>query len=115
LLNEEKGPEQALSVILRKETIFPTSSLQMDKGEIYMSLGMTCQSYSAWLLASQMSPKLFRPHYMLAKSYYEQGNYEKACHHARIILDRRPQHYTPEIYYMRKEIEKMDICGKTKN
>jgi tetratricopeptide (TPR) repeat protein len=112
LLNEESKPEQALSVILRRETIFPTSSLQMNKGEIYRSLEMTWQSDSAWLLASKMSPKLFRPHYMLARSYYEQGNYEKACRHALIVLDRRPQHYTPEIYYMRKEIEKMNICEK---
>jgi O-antigen ligase len=112
LLKEENKPEQALPVILRMETIFPSSSLQMDKGEIYSSLGMIRQSDSAWLLASKMSPKLFRPHYMLAKSYYEQGDYEKACRHARIVLERRPQHYTPEIYYMRKEIEKMGICEK---
>jgi O-antigen ligase len=112
LLKEENKPEQALPVILRKETVFPSSSLQMDKAEIYRSLGMIRQSDSAWLLASKMSPKLFRPHYMLAKSYCEQGYYEKACRHARIVLERRPQHYTPEIYYMRKEIEKMEICEK---
>jgi O-antigen ligase len=112
LLKEENRPEQALPVILRMETVFPSPSLQMEKGEIYSSLGMIRQSDSAWLLASRMSPKLFRPHYMLAKSYYEQGDYEKACRHARIVLERRPQHYTPEIYYMRKEVEKMRICEK---
>ncbi|MDR3246053.1 MAG: O-antigen ligase family protein [Prevotellaceae bacterium] len=109
LLADEK-PEQALILFLRQETIFPSSSQQMDKGKAYHLLEMTQQADSAWLLASKMMPELVRPHYMLAKSYYDRHEYEKACYHANIVLNRKPKVYTPEVYYMRKDMEKMAVC-----
>ena len=107
VLGKEEQYDEALIICKRLEDCYPNSRQQIMKGEIYYSLHFYGEAHQAWILASEMVPVLVKPHYLLAKSYYREREFEKAQVHARCIVDSRPKVYTPEVYYMRKEMAEM--------
>ncbi len=59
----------------------------------------------AYLRANGMMPLLIGPHYLLARLYERGHRYEKACVQARLVMEKKPKVYTPEVYYMKKEMK----------
>lgn len=97
--------KQALRINKQWEACFASSSQQLGKGISCDSLGLHEIADSAYIMASRMMPVLIKPHYLLAKSYYRQKRYGEALSHARIAINKGYREYTPEIYYMRKEMQ----------
>lgn len=104
-LNQVGMYEQAISVFTQLGKCYPSSFQQIELGKAFNAESNEVEAENVWQNAAKMVPILIEPHYLLAKLYSRQGKYHEACLHGRIVLEQKLKVYTPEIFYMRKEIK----------
>lgn len=101
--------KEAAEVLCQLGRCYPTAFQQKELGKALESLGDYQGAELALLHASGMVPALIGPHYLLAGLYERMHRYADARVQANIVLDKKTKVYTPEIYYMRKEMkQKLD-------
>jgi O-antigen ligase len=97
----------AASIVVLKEALRLHASAQalMLLGESYAANGDYNPALSAYETASQMIPSLFKPHYNMAKIFFEQGDYERARQKACEVLHKKIKIDTPAIDRMKLEMQ----------
>ncbi len=103
--NNYGRPEEALEIFQQLGKCFPTAFQQRELGKAWEAMGDFEAAERAYLRANGMMPLLIGPHYLLARLYELGHRYEKACVQSRFVLEMKPIVYTPEVYYMKKEMK----------
>lgn len=106
-LNQNKMYEQSVPILIQLGKCAPSSSQQIELGKAWEGLGEYFNAEVAWQKAARMVPVLIKPHYLLAKMYGRQKRYEEAVYQGRKVLRQRLKVYTPEIFYMKKEMNEI--------
>lgn len=108
-LNQAGEWQQSRDIYERILTCFPSSAGLQGLGIAQQGLGQLDAAKEAWQKACRMVPAAMRPHYLLAKLYSSRGDSVRARKHIDHVLNAPLKVYTPEIYYMKKELRKMII------
>lgn len=106
-LNQAGKNEQAIFIFSQLGRCYPSSFQQIKLGEALYANGEKGRAEIAWKNAIKMVPMLIRPYYLLSKLYGDQERYNEAVLYGKVLLNKKLKVYTPEIYYMKKEIKEV--------
>jgi len=111
----DSGYHQAIRILAEAEKIYPYK-------DVYYSLGNACKNTGDFLGAEKQYafvayeiPGLLKPHYLLAKLYYEQGRVDSFFSKALFVQAFQPKVPNYETSEMKREINQMMIRQKRLN
>jgi len=102
-LYDSRRYAEAIPLLETAKEIFPHTQTLITLGEAFEKTGEYSKALENWETASYIRPSLFKPHYNMAKLYFNLKNYAQARQQARAVLNKKIKIDNPEIDRMKRE------------
>lgn len=114
-LAKEKKYHKAIHQFKKAIKLIPSSDIYMDLGKSYKEIGNYKKAEEYWVTASNMVPSQFKPQYLIAKMYLENGQKEKAKQMASELLQKKVKVYSIEVHEILEELKRIVKDGDASN
>jgi len=107
-LFKEQEYVKAIKIFEQAVLLMPSTKIYIDIGECYNRLENYNKAEFFWKKASNMVPVQFKPEYLIAKMYFENGQKEKARKIAlNLLKTKKIKIYSIEVYEIIEELHKI--------
>lgn len=104
----EKEYKNSIIILEKALKLIPSSKILIDIGKCYEKLECFKEAEKNWNKAKNMCPSQFRPEYLIAKMYFENGEKEKAKEIAlNLLKNKKRKVYSVEVHKIIVELKKM--------